>query len=178
MTQPHIPQLPAFPQGVFQEFVDSLNAQLRRTNQTPEEEFRALEVQVGDRVRLTEVKTFSTGRQFGATLKSRTVPKDAAVLEGKIVGIKVRGGKSQIRVSGFGHTGPSKAGGQHVWFAVEDYKIEVLHKVYRLTDEDRLVAEIAAIGEVAWSTISDAEREGYRQRLAPRIERIKKILQG
>lgn len=178
VTQPHVPQLPPFPQGVFQEFVDNLNIQIRKSRQTPEEEFRDLDVQVGDRVRLTAVKTTSTINWGGQIAKSRQVEKDAAVLEGTIIGLKVRGGNSQIRVSGFGHTGPSTAGGQHVWFAVEDYKVEVLHKVYRLTDEDRLYAEVAAIGDTAWSTISDAQRESYRQRLAPRVERIKKILQG
>lgn len=170
MTSPVLPQ---FPGGVFSEFVDQMNRDIARSNRTPEQEFQALDVRVGDRVRLTEVNT-----QSGTILRaaSRRVPADAAVLEGKVLGIKVKNGASQLRIAGFDHTGPSRAGGQHVWFAVADYRVEVLHKVYRITDEDRLLAAVANVSEERWCHFTDDQRASYRRGYGDRAARIKQLL--
>lgn len=173
MPSPTVPTLPQFPGGVFSEFVDQMNRDIARSNRTPEQEFQALDVRVGDRVRLTEVNT-----QSGTLLRaaSRRVPADAAVLEGKVLGIKYKGSGSQLRISGFDHTGPSKAGGQHVWFAVADYRVEVLHKAYRLTDEDRLIAAVANVSEERWARLTDDQRASRRRDYADRAQRVKRLL--
>ncbi len=176
MTTPRpAPVLPPFPGGVFDEFVQQMNRDIAKSHQTPEQEFAALDVKVGDRVRLTQVKNFA-GSIFAPA--RREVPKDAAVLEGQVLGIKYRTGGTQLRIAGFGHTGPSKAGGQHVWFAVADYRVEVLHKVYRITDEDRLIAAVANVSEERWANLTDDQRARRRQDYASRADRVKKLLQG
>ncbi len=163
------PALPQFPGGVFSEFVNAMNRDIALSRRTPEQEFLALDVRVGDRVRLTQV-TGST-----ATAQGRRVPKDAAVLEGTVLGIKQKGG-SQLRITGFDHTGPSRSGGQHVWFAVSDYRVEVLHKVYRITDEDRLIAAVANVSEDRWAQLTDDQRATRRRDYADRAERVKRLL--
>lgn len=174
-TPPTVPALPQFPGGVFSDFVNAMNRDIARSNRTPEQEFADLDVKVGDRVRLTQVNHMQ-GSIIAAA--SRRVPKDAAVLEGKVIGTKVKGGKTQLRIAGFDHTGPSHAGGQHIWFPVEDYRVEVLHKVYRLTEEDRLIAAVANISEDRWTNLTDDQRENRRRDYAARAERVKKLLQN
>lgn len=173
MTSP-APVLPQFPGGVFSEFVNAMNRDIARSHRTPEEEFQALEVRPGDRVRLTP------GRRTITSYASPrwVVDKDASVLEGTVLAIKVKGGKSQLRITGFDHTGPSRAGGQHVWFPVEDYRVEVLHKVYRITDEDRLIAAVANVSEERWCHFTDDQRASYRRGYGDRAARIKQLLQA
>jgi len=132
---------------------------LREARKTPEDRFRELDVQKGDRVRLV----------------TKLAP-DASSLEGRVIGIKVKNGKSQLRIEGFDHTGPKRNGGQHVWFAVEDYSIEVLHKIYRMTDADKLIAELAGKTEAEWVKLSDDARLSARQTYSKRAERIVKLL--
>ena len=158
---------------IIAQFTDTINAGAALRNRTPEQEFRDLDVHEGDRVRLTEaVQPTSYGRAYGP----RQLVKDGSALEGKVIGIKVRGGKTQIRIAGFGHTGPSKAGGQHVWFPVENFKVEVLHKVYRVTDEDRLFIELAGLTEARWAALTDQQRADRRERYAVRADKIRKLL--
>ena len=173
MTSPQPAMLPQFPGGVFSEFVNAMNRDIARSNRTPEQEFQALDVRVGDRVRLTQVISYPGSI---LTAASRKVPKDAAVLEGQVLGIKERPGGSQLRISGFDHTGPSRAGGQHVWFAVADYRVEVLHKAYRLTEEDRLIAAVANVSEERWAQLTDDQRATRRRDYADRAERVKRLL--
>lgn len=153
-------------------FTSEINTQFREAQKTPEQKFHDLGIQPGDRVRLTQLNG-----KLDAASRSRQPAQDAAVLEGKVLGIKTRGGKSELRIAGFDHTG-GKAGGQHVWFPVADYRIEVLHKVYRWTDEDRLIAELIPISEKGWEQLTDQQRATYRVNFGKRAEKIRKLLQS
>lgn len=159
---------------IIRQFTSTINAgAIKRAGQTPEQEFAALDVQEGDRVRLTEVKNYASTVFQPAR---RELVKDGSSLEGKIIGIKVRNGKTQLRFAGFGHTGPNKAGGQHVWFAVENYKVEVLHKVYRITEEDKLFVELAGLTVERWAALTEQQRADRRERYAVRADKIRKLL--
>lgn len=132
----------------------------RRASKTPEQKFRELDVRVGDRIRLTT-------RLHAA--------QDASVIEGRILGIKERDGGSQVRVAGFDHTGGG-AGGQHVWFPVSQYTVEVLRKSYRWTTDDKIVAEIAGYSESGWEGLDEGARERSRRLHTKRLARIKSAL--
>lgn len=171
LIQPRRPPMDDF--EIIRQFTSVINSDAAKRNRTPEQEYRELGVLEGDRVRLTEVKNYSRTPFQPAR---RELVKDGSSLEGKVIGIKERGGKTQLRIAGFGHTGPSKAGGQHVWFPVEDFKVEVLHRVYRVTDEDRLFIELAGLTEARWAALSEQQRADRRERYAVRADKIRKLL--
>lgn len=125
---------------------------------TPEDKFRDLDVREGDRIRLT----------------TRRAP-DASQLEGDVLGVKVRNGKSEVRIKGFGHTG-GRAGGQHVWFPVEDYTIEVLHRSFRWSKDDEILVEVGGFPRSEWEKWTEDRRQRQRDYYAPRVERIKTAL--
>ncbi len=145
---------------------------MQQVTKTPEQTFRELDVQAGDRIRLTESRPVNVQRPNGP----RQAVKDGSSLEGKVLDVKVRGGKSQVRVAAFGHTGPSNSGGQHVWFPVDQYVVEVLHKVYRLNDEDRAIAAVLGYDEPAWIRMTDDSREALRKQGRPRLEKVRAAL--
>lgn len=145
--------------SAFARFLDDVQHHVKP--KTAEQIFRELDVQPGDRVRLTyEIK-----------------PRGGiGTLESVVAGVKVKDRKSQIRLEGFGHTG-GKAGGQHVWFAVENYKIEVLKKAFRWTERDRVIAEL--VGGPAgqqWATLPETRRTDLRAEYGTRADRIIKLL--
>lgn len=173
MTSPHsafIDERLLVPSG----FISMITGAAQKTS---EQLFRELDVHSGDRVRLTQV-------EFGR----REPTHDAAVLEGVVVGVKVKDGKSQVRIEGFGHTGSTtksrapgmgtiaQSGGQHVWFAVENYKVEVLKKAYRWTDEDRAVVAISGNSDSWWEGLTDEYRQINRDNYGPRIKRVLALL--
>lgn len=153
--------------AVFGQAFSDLQNLINEQMKTPEQRFRELHLEAGDRIRLTEV----TGPVM-AGRRSKAI--DAAVIEGIILGIKEKRGP-QVRIKGFDHTG-GEAGGQHVWLPVRDYQIEVLHKVYRLTDDDRLIAELAGLSVEEWRKLSDDKRVGIRQTYSARARRVKELL--
>lgn len=155
----------------FADTVGHFNKQILAARKTPEQTFRDLDVQEGDRIRLTEGKPRDLLRPNGPLIAKT----DGAVLEGRVVGIKVRNGHSEVRVAGFDHTG-GEAGGQHVWFPVGAYKVEVLHKAYRLTDDDRVLIAIAGISESVWKTLSDHRRDLHRENWGNRVRKVKALL--
>ena len=156
------------PFTVPQEFVQclgSIEQQASAPKVGTERYFAALDVQEGDRVRLTTLGP-TGGPPF---------PPDAATLEGVVLGIKQKGGESQLRIKGFDHTG-GKPGGQHVWFSVSDYKIEVLHRVYRWTDEDRLIVAMLGYTDHAWLVMTEESHERLRKSARPRLAKVKRAL--
>lgn len=145
---------------------------LREKAKTSEQIVRELDVQAGDRIRLTESRPEdSLARPRGR----RVAKKDAAVLEGVVLDTKEKDGRFLVRIGGFGHTG-GNAGGQHVWFPLADYVVEVLHKAYRWTDEDRAIVAVAALSEVAWERLTEEQRGYSRKLYAPRLERVRQAL--
>lgn len=128
--------------------------------QKAEGRVRSLDIQPGDRVRLTA--------------KDATDPSQ---IEGEVLGVKDKGGQVQIRIKGFGHTGSKRGdGGQYVWFVAADYKVEVLHRAYRWTQDDELVVQVAGLPRQTWEKYKDSSRETMRAQFADRVERIKRIL--
>ena len=94
----------------------------------------------------------------------------------EVIGVKVRDGGSQVRIAGFDHTGGNN-GGQHVWFVAKDYLVEVLHRAYRMTQEDELFATLAGYTETEWTKLREPQRELARQTYAARAERVRKVFE-
>jgi hypothetical protein len=164
MTNPQPPQnIHQYP-AVFGQAFQALGQHVAELTKTPEQRFRDLQLEPGDRIRLTEVSgPMTAGR--------RPKARDAAVIEGVILGIKEKHGGPQVRIKGFDHTG-GKAGGQHIWLPVGDYHVEVLHKTFRMTPADRVIAELAGVSESAYRAASDNQRISWRQSYSKRAERI------
>ncbi len=147
---------------------DSMNQQIVEKRKTHEQLFVELDVQPGDRVRLSELnpvpKVESSGFQRGLKV-------DGAVLEGTVRRVK-RGkdGKWKIQINGFA------VSGNNVFWLIGDYKIEVLHRVYRWTPLDHVIAELAGIQESAWEGATELYRESVRHRYAARARKIQQVL--
>jgi hypothetical protein len=139
-----------------------ITSMLQELHKTPAQKaeslVRALGIQVGDRVRLTE-----------------KVARDGSQLEGEVLGVKEKNGQLQLRIKGFGKTGGG-AGGQYVWFVAADYKVEVLHQSYRWTTDDELVVQVAGLTRSSWEQKDEQSRQYYRDSYAKRVEKIKNIL--
>lgn len=175
MNQPLGVRYPQAAQSL-QEFLGQAHRTLvvqpyQELTKTPEQHFAELDVQPGDRIRLTEAGPANHAYPNG----KRKPVLDAAVLEGRVAGVKVKDGGSQVRIDGFGHTG-GNAGGQHVWFPVNQYVVEVLHKAYRFTPEDRVVAAVLGYDERHWRFLTDAERDRLRQRSVGRVAKVRAAL--
>jgi hypothetical protein len=144
-------------------FVDFLNL----ANQPPavrvEQNFRALDVQPGDRVRLRKIDA-------GPLNPSRLALKDASTLEGVVTRVKQKKGESRIQIDGFA------VAGNNVFWPIKDYRVEVLHRAYRWTDDDRLVVEISGLSRHQWEGMSETGRQRNRESYKNRVERIKNIL--
>lgn len=155
----------------FTSFLQGVERTARAPKIGTEAHFATLDVQEGDRVRLTELRPQSSYLRD----EQRRKP-DAAVLEGAVLGVKRKPEQpSQLRISGFDHTG-GNAGGQHVWFPVNNYLVEVLHRVFRMTDEDRVLIAITGDTEAYWKSLSDAARQRQRETYATRVARVKRAL--
>lgn len=131
---------------------------------TPEEAFRKLDVQPGDRVRLTE---FATGLTFG---DPRLAKKDGATLEGIVKAVRVKGGRSKLQIEGFA------VNGNNVFWPVADYRVEVLHKAYRWTPEDEAIVAISGVSREVWQQYSEESREQGRKTYGPRLAKVRKAL--
>ena len=130
---------------------------------TPEQAFRKLDVQHGDRIRLTELMPFG-GHNYE--------PNDAGTLEGVVRGVKIKDGVSRVQVQGFHHIGID------IWWPVSRFRVEVLHRAYRCTEEDRLIAALAGMYEDRWQAHNEKQREQYREIYAPRLARVRETLRG
>lgn len=143
---------------------ESLTRFAQQKPATPEEAFRKLDVQPGDRVRLTE---FATGLTFG---NPRPAKKDGATLEGIVKAVKVKDGWSRLQIDGFA------VNGNDVFWPVADYHVEVLHKAYRWTPEDEVIVAILGDSRRAWEERTEATREGLRLAYRPRLVKVRKAL--
>ena len=146
--------------GLFNGQINDMIVQARRT---PDQVFADLDVQPGDRIRLTR-KPSSRGGYVAPT------PTDASTLEGVVTKIKRKGGKWKVQIAGF------DVAGNGIFWTVADCSVEVLHRVYRWTDEDRAIAAIAGHSAVTWERHSEAVRESMRQSFGPRLARVKLAL--
>ncbi len=146
---------------------EQLNTQAIDRRKTEEQRFAELGVAPGDRIRLTETTpAYGLGQRPGLR-----VPKaDGAVLEGEVLGVKFKNGQYKVRIKGF------ETSGNAVWWPIRDYHVEVLHRAYRWTGDDRVIAELAGFGEKSWKEFPETRREAYRQQFGKRAERIKKML--
>lgn len=133
--------------------------------QTPEQIFRDLDVQAGDRVRLTQLV-----RPGSPYRNSRDIKKDGAILEGVVTRVKVKSGRSRIQIDGF------DTAGNGIFWPVENYQIEVLHRVYRWTEEDRLLAAVLGYSEHAWEIITEDSRASLRLVGGERVAKVKTAL--
>ncbi len=143
---------------------NSMNHQIVEKHKTHEELFVELDVQPGDRVRLTEaIRPVDTRRP--------EAKEDGAVLEGTVRRVK-RGkdGKWKIQINGFA------VSGNNVFWLIDDYKIEVLHRAYRWTPLDHVIAELAGFQEKAWEGTTELYRESVRHRYAARARKIQQVL--
>lgn len=145
-------------------FLTDINQQIADARQTPDQVFERLDVQPGDRIRLTEVNKPGVIRHRDLLNKP-----DGAVLEGKVAKVKRKGGAWKVQIEGF------DTAGNGVFWPVRNYKVEVLHRAFRWTDDDRLLVEIAGIRPVDWEKRTDTARQQSRDAYAARLGRIKAI---
>lgn len=141
------------------------NREIVQQRKSAEQLFVELDVRPGDRVRL---------RQAARPMNTcaPVVKADGAVLEGVVKRVK-RGrtdGKWKIQIEGF------DTSGNGVFWNVSDYVVEVLHQVYRLTEEDLLIVELANLSVKRWQDFTDAQRASYRTSYAARAARVKALL--
>jgi hypothetical protein len=146
--------------GIFNGQINDMVVKARRT---PEQIFADLDIQPGDRIRLTR-KPSSRGGYVAPTAT------DASTLEGVVLKVKRKGGKWKVQIAGF------DVAGNGIFWNVADYAVEVLHRAYRWTDEDRAIAAIAGHSAVTWERQSEAVRESMRQSFGPRLARVKLAL--
>ncbi len=142
----------------------SMNRQIVEKRKTHEQLFAELEVQPGDRVRLTEAaRPMDTCRP--------EPKKDGAVLEGTVRRVK-RGkdGKWKIQINGFA------VSGNNVFWFIDDYRVEVLHRAYRWTPLDRVIVELAGRGEKEWEESNEVLRETLRRNYGARARKIMQTL--
>jgi hypothetical protein len=142
-----------------------LNTEAVDRRKTEEQRFTELAVQPGDRLRLRQRNGI-----FDVASGVRQPAQDAAVLEGDVLGVKFKNGRYKVRIKGF------ETSGNAVWWPIRDYHVEVLHRAYRWTAEDRVIAELAGLQESQWVKASESYRQEVRLRYAKRAERIKKML--
>ncbi len=143
---------------------NNMNREIVEKRKTHEQLFVELDVQPGDRVRLTEAtRPIDTCRPVAKI--------DGATLEGTVRRVK-RGkdGKWKIQINGFA------VSGNNVFWPIGDYQVEVLHRAYRWTPLDRVTAELAGIQEGAWEKASEEYREVTRHRYGARARKIQQVL--
>lgn len=139
-----------------------IDGMLREIQKTPaqkaEDRVRNLDIQVGDRVRLTYPSK-----------------PDPSTIEGNVIGVKDKNGQIQLRIEGFGKTGGGD-GGQYVWFVAAEYNCEVLHRAYRWTRDDEILVEIIGNSRGWWEKLKEENRDYYRKTYESRVEKIKALL--
>jgi hypothetical protein len=142
----------------FRNFLVGVEQLAHRPKKSPREQFLELDVQPGDRVRLVE-------QELGRP------KKDGAALEGVVKAVRTVEGREAVQIQGF------DVQGNNIFWSARNYHIEVLHRAYRWTDRDRVIAEIADRADWA-TTRREDQREADRRTYGARADRILKLLGG
>lgn len=128
----------------------------KQAHKSPDEVFAELDVEPGDRIRLTR------GTQSGA-LKT-------ASLEGVVKAIKQHGGSYKVQIEGFDFAG------NNIFWPVRNYTVTVVQRGFRWTDDDRLLVAVIGTTEKSWVERTEASRALTRDTFAVRIAAVKKAV--